>query len=52
VDGADDLGGSYGVSDEAFYQYLQTLGIRTFEGNGSNKAAFAAITEETAKRNW
>ena len=42
----------YGISDTAFYEYLRTLGIRTYPGNGTNKLAYETIKCELNTRNW
>lgn len=42
----------YGVQDTIFGEYLRTLGVRTWQGNGSNKLAYNTIKCELAKRNW
>lgn len=42
----------YGISDEGFIEYLRTLGIRTFEGEGSEKEAFEVIKDHLDERGW
>ena len=42
----------YGISDPAFKEYLRTLGIRTYPGNGQNKLALERIYCELQKRNF
>lgn len=42
----------YGISDPAFLEYLRTLGIRTWNGAGTDKLAFDRIKCELEARNW
>ena len=50
---AESTAVSYGLpGNEAFIQYIQTLGIRTWEGNGYDKQSFQVIKSEIQKRNW
>ena len=42
----------YGIQDTIFGEYLRTLGVRTWHGNGTNKLAYNTIKCELAKRNW
>jgi hypothetical protein len=42
----------YGISDIIFLEYLRTLGVRTYSGNGTNKLAYETIKCELNKRNW
>ncbi|PCJ67470.1 MAG: hypothetical protein COA58_03900 [Bacteroidetes bacterium] len=42
----------YGISDIKFLEYLRTLGVRTWDGSGSNKLAYETIKCELNKRNW
>lgn len=42
----------YGVSDQRFTEYLRTLGVRTWDGAGSNKLAYENILCELASRDW
>lgn len=35
--------GPYGISSPAFISYLRTLGIRTYDGDGTNKKTFETI---------
>jgi len=42
----------YGINDPIFLEYLRTLGIRTFPGDGTDKLAFDAIKCELNDRNW
>jgi hypothetical protein len=40
----------YGLSDPAFLEYLGTLGLRTYSGSGTDKAALTALRLEVQKR--
>jgi len=40
----------YGISDLNFKEYLQTLGLRTWDGK--DKKAFVALKEEAKTRGW
>lgn len=42
----------YGVSDPAFAEYLLTLGLRSYAGDGTDKPAFQALRREAAARGW
>lgn len=48
----DDLGTYYGITDTIFLEYLRTLGVRTWDNNGSNKLAYETILCELNDRNW
>lgn len=54
----DGYGVMYGICPTyaslclAFKDYLQTLGLRTNAGDGTDKAAFQTIINETQKRGW
>ena len=48
----DTLGLYYGISDSVFLEYLRTLGVNTYFGNGSPKKAFFTISCELHQRNW
>jgi hypothetical protein len=41
-----------GIQDTTFYEYLRTLGVRTWDGDGNNKKAYNAIRCALKKRNW
>ncbi len=44
---------TYGIlNDQNFIAYIQSLGIRTWEGIGQNKPAFETIRQELEKRSW
>ena len=50
---AESIANAYGLpTHEAFIQYLQTLGIREWQGTGQNKEAFEVIQGELLKRSW
>lgn len=49
---ADAFGAYYGVTAPAFRQYLATLGLRTWQGGGADKPAFAALKREAKARGW
>ena len=42
----------FGDQSPAFKQFLSTLGLRTFSGNGIDKLAFAMLEDEVFARNW
>lgn len=42
----------YGISDPAFLEYLRTLGVRTWNGAGTDKLGFERIKCELEARNW
>ncbi|MFQ5568475.1 MAG: hypothetical protein ACE5G0_02300 [Rhodothermales bacterium] len=42
----------YGLSDPRFAAYLQTLGLRTYEGEGRDKEAYRALKTEAEARGW
>jgi hypothetical protein len=48
----DDLGVYYGLTDTIFLEYLRTLGVRTWNKNGSNKLAYETILCELNAREW
>ncbi len=48
----DDLGQFYGISDNIFLEYLRTLGVRTWDNNGTDKPAYHTILCELNVRNW
>jgi len=49
----DLLSQYYGLGNNTeFKEYLRALGVRTFPGNGSNKAAYLQILCELSNRNW
>jgi hypothetical protein len=42
----------YGIQDTIFKEYLRTLGVRTWDGSGTNKEAYDKIKCELETRNW
>ncbi|MFT4986827.1 MAG: hypothetical protein ACI81Y_001832 [Glaciecola sp.] len=48
----DELGEYYGIDDEAFLEYLRSLGLRTFSGVGEDKEAMNSIRCALSERNW
>jgi hypothetical protein len=48
----EELGRYYGVNDTRFLEYLRTLGVRTWDGNGQNKMAYETILCELNARGW
>jgi hypothetical protein len=47
-----DWGDYYGLEEADFLEYLATLGLRTYAGDGEDKAAFGVLIEEVARRGW
>ena len=48
----NQLGDYYGLTDTVFKEYLRTLGVRTWPGNGRNKIAYNTILCELKSRGW
>jgi len=48
----EDLAIQFGITDTIFKEYLRTLGVRTFLGNGTNKIAYQTILCELNARGW
>ena len=49
----DTLAAYYGLSNNnEFKEYLRTLGVRTYPGNGTDKMAYNTILCELDNRNW
>lgn len=42
----------YGISDNTFLEYLRTLGVRTWDNDGTNKLAYETILCELSDRGW
>jgi len=42
----------YGISDTVFLEFLRTLGLRTWSGNGTNKQAFFELQCQAKKRGY
>jgi hypothetical protein len=51
-DSVRELETYYGVSSDAFGEFLRTLGLRTFPGAGDNKIGFEVFKAESAARGW
>ncbi|UII33021.1 hypothetical protein LVD17_04160 [Fulvivirga ulvae] len=49
-DGAKQLAGPYGLTEDKFIEFLRTLGLRTYDGQ--DKAAFVVLQEQTRRRGW
>ncbi len=47
-----ELEGYYGLSNQAFGEFLRTLGLRTYPGNGKDKPGFQVFREEAKVRGW
>lgn len=48
----DYLRDYYGIDDPVFLEYLRTLGVRTWDGDGTNKLAYEFILCELDARDW
>lgn len=48
----DDFAIYYGISDTVFLEYLRTLGIRTWNDDGTNKLAYESILCVLNVRDW
>lgn len=48
----DTFANYYGIQNLEFKEYLRTLGIRTWPGDGANKPAYEAIKCALSDRNW
>jgi len=48
----NDLGIFYGITDIIFLEYLRTLGVRTWDNDGTNKPAYETILCELNARGW
>ena len=49
---AEASAGPYGISSTPFIEYLRTLGLRSFDGEGQNKQAFQIIKDNLEARGW
>lgn len=47
-----DFKAYYGVSNSAFGEFLRTLGLRSYPGQGENKVGFEVFRQEAAARGW
>ena len=52
MDDAMASAGPYGISATPFVEYLRTLGLRTFAGDGKEKKAYGVIKENLKIRGW
>ena len=44
---------AYGVpGNQGFIEYIRTLGLRSYSGQGADKETFTLIKEEIEKRGW
>lgn len=50
LDGAKQLAGPYGVTENKFIEFLRTLGLRTYEDQ--DKAGFIMLKEQAQQRGW
>ena len=48
----DEFALYFGITDERFKEFLRTLGLRTYEGAGTDKQGFTAFVEEAEARGW
>ena len=48
----DELADYYGLSDSTFTEFLRTLGLREWDGDGTNKLAYDRILCELHVRDW
>ncbi len=48
----NDFAVYYGISDNIFLEYLRTLGVRTWNNDGTNKFAYETILCELSDRGW
>ena len=49
---AEEFAGLYGVGEDKFIEYIRTLGLRTYDGNGTDKEAFSTLKEHANIRGW
>ncbi|MFO7944385.1 MAG: hypothetical protein R6U51_08840 [Anaerolineales bacterium] len=42
----------YGVSHQAFGEFIRTLGLRTYPGEGVDKPGYEAFLQESRARGW
>jgi hypothetical protein len=47
-----ELESYYGLSNQAFGEFLRTLGLRTYPGTGQNKPGFDQFQQEAQQRGW
>lgn len=51
-DEIEELDDFYNLNDTIFLEYLRTLGVRTWEGDGEDKEAYSTILCELHARGW
>lgn len=49
---AIESGSAYQLHTKPFFEYLRTLGTRSYEGHGSNKKTFDVIKNNLIQRRW
>lgn len=49
---AENMAIPYGTTDPKFIEYLRTLGLRTYDGAGSDKHGFDMLKEQATLRGW
>lgn len=49
---AEELAGPYGIGDNKFIEFLRTLGVRAYNGNGTDKEGFTVLKEHANLRGW
>ena len=47
-----DLGTYYGITDITFLEFLRSLGVRTWDNDGTNKLAYETVLCELNERGW
>ncbi|MBL4709126.1 MAG: hypothetical protein JKY48_11885 [Flavobacteriales bacterium] len=52
IQAASDAALQYNLSDSIFFDYLRTIGIRTYSGTGSHKMAFDTLKIKLKERGW
>ncbi|MCE3278137.1 MAG: Beta-xylosidase [Bacteroidetes bacterium] len=48
----NNIGSYYGLTDPVFLEFLRTLGLRTFNGNGTDKLAFKELQCQAKQRGY
>jgi hypothetical protein len=46
------VGNYYGFKTDAFSEFIRTLGLRTYPGDGTDKPSFIALKQEAKARGW
>lgn len=52
IQAATDAALQYNLSDSIFFEYLRTIGLRTYSGTGSNKLAYDTLKVKLKERGW